>query len=201
MSFCESDDEFSSYSSSPTLQLPGNLALQSNKNTAQVLPLDCFYKTVLQDLLLSRNDSFFNYLFSQIFSRRVKARLNDKELKYEELRQHFSQLRKAYYATFSSDAILDFGPFLTSSYNGGREGYVAAQMVMGTFSSQSQESESEQEDSCSSSKSSPSHVAVADTLEVQWVEGKDGEVRRISRFDRTTSPVTPTAEKSAYILH
>lgn len=29
-------------------------------------------------------------------------------------------------------------------------------------------------------------LVVSDTLEVQWVEGKDGEMRRISRLDRTT---------------
>ena len=32
----------------------------------------------------------------------------------------------------------------------------------------------------------PDALVVSDTLEVQWVEGKDGEMRRISRLDRTT---------------
>lgn len=138
-----------------------------------------FYKAVVQDLLLSRNDSFFNYLFSEIFSRKVKATINGKVHSYEDLRQHFLSLRKTYYS-HAADGVLRFGPFLSSSFNGGREGYIAAHMVMASLACNDAEDRA-------SGMLQYNALLVSDTLEVQWVEGKEGEMRRISRFDRTTA--------------
>jgi len=75
--------------------------------------------------------------FSQIFSRKIKANIDNKELSYEELRQHFLSLRKIYYS-HSSDNVLRFGPFLASAENGGREGYIAAHMVMANLADDSE---------------------------------------------------------------
>lgn len=140
--------------------------------------IDRFYKAVLSDLLLSRNDSFFNYLFSQIFSKKVKANIDGKQVSYEELRLHFVHLRRIYFS-HASDGIIKFGPLLANSANGEREGYLAAHMVLASLADSSA-------DDRASGLMQYNALLVTDTLEIQWVEGKDGEARRISRFDRTT---------------
>jgi hypothetical protein len=51
---------------------------------------------VLSDLLICRNDSFFNFLFEQIFSRKLQATINGENVSYDQLRDHFLSLRRAY---------------------------------------------------------------------------------------------------------
>jgi hypothetical protein len=137
--------------------------------------LPSFYKTVLEDLLLSRSDSFFSYVFSQLFSRKVKAEIDGKKVDYDGLFAHFSNLRRTYYS-HSADGVLRFGPFLASSNHGQRAGYLAAHSVVASLV----------HDDPTSTLYQYNTLIVTDTLEVQWMEGKEGEFRRITRFDRTT---------------
>ena len=156
-----------------------------------------FYKAVTTDLLLCRNESFFSYLFSQIFSRKIKAYIDGVPHSYDSLRLHFLKLRKAYF-THAADGLLRWGPVLSAPENGGREGYLAAHFVCATFQSSSTSpssattpSPSEEDDQPSWNTSDEEELRgdtllISDTMEISWVEGKDGEMRRISRFDRVT---------------
>lgn len=262
--------------------------------------LSSFYKKVLSDLLISRNDSFFNYCFEQIFSRKLQASINGNPVTYDQLRLHFLSLRRAYYdahhhhshshhshsshsssssistlphaaSAFAPDgSVLKFGPFLANSTNGGREGYLAAHTILANLinnskwdaspllsaaqlsspdyemkknststpstiadssldktassahssadasgsSSSSDEPEQDKQvennnsprkrrfrnhhsasssyssSSSSSTNSSSSRIrynalVVTDTMEIQWMEGKEGECRKITKFERT----------------
>lgn len=131
---------------------------------------------MLQDLLLSRSDSFFSYIFSQLFSRKVKAEIDGKEVNYDGLFAHFSHLRRTYYS-HSADGVLRFGPFLASTQHGHRDGYLAAHSVVASLV----------HDDPTSTLYHYNTLIVTDTLEVQWMEGKEGEFRRITRFDRRTA--------------
>lgn len=253
-----------------------------------------FYKKVLSDLLISRNDSFFNYCFEQIFSRKLQASINGNPVTYDQLRLHFLSLRRAYYdahhhhssyhsnhsssssistlphaaSAFAPDgSVLKFGPFLANSTNGGREGYLAAHTILANLINNSKwdaspllsaaqlsspphsynhdnegqhdkkktstsspdaslDASSNSLDASSSSSDEPEHdkqvetnsprkrrfknhhsassssstsststtnssrirynaLVVTDTMEIQWMEGKDGECRKITKFERT----------------
>lgn len=74
--------------------------------------------------------------------------------------------------------MLQFGPVLARSSNGERDGYLAAQLVMASLA--------ETKDDHDMGYLHYDALVVTDTLEVSWVEGKDGESRRITRFDRRT---------------
>lgn len=139
--------------------------------------LASFYKVVLEDLLLSRSDSFFTYIFSQLFSRKVKAEIDGKEVDYAGLYAHFSNLRKTYYS-HAADGVLRFGPFLASTHHGHRDGYLAAHSVVASLVADV--------DDPMSTLYQYNTLIVTDTLEVQWMEGKEGEFRRITRFNRST---------------
>lgn len=233
------------------------------------LPLRCapcfapssFYRTVLSDLLITSNDSFFNYAFSQVFSRKLQARINGQHVTYDQLRIHFLQLRKTYYArghgrsreVFADAGTLKFGKMIAQATNGDREGYLAAHTVIanlvnaapsyrppqGPLTSDASSSDSsssssgeegsedeqdvedrEQQDTSSSGfqqqhqglphfhhvsarrspPSSPKRVrynalVVTDTMEIQWMEGIEGECRKITKFDRTMR--RPSSSKCA----
>jgi hypothetical protein len=220
-----------------------------------------FYKKVLFDLLISRNDSFFNYCFEQIFSRKLVAKINGESVSYDQLRLHFLSLRTAYYdahhhhhhqhqpshtaSPFAPDgSVLKFGPFLANSTNGGREGYLAAHTVLANLinnskwdsspllstiqlespssssssspsTSDTSSDEPEQDPESSprkrrirspgSSASSSSHgqrirynaLVVTDTMEIQWMEGKEGECRKITKFERSIRRPTSSASASS----
>lgn len=146
---------------------------------ARVLPLESFYRVVLVDLLTSRSNDFFDFIFSQLFSRKVKGNLNGKAVGYEELHAHFRALRATYFA-HTADGVLRFGPFLASSNHGERDGYLAAASVVASLAQDTAENHA-------AGQLHYNALMVTDTLEVQWVEGKAGESRRITRFDRTTT--------------
>lgn len=136
-----------------------------------------FYKTVLTDLLLSRSDSFFSYIFGQLFSRKVKAEIDGKVVDYAGLYAHFAHLRKAYYS-HAADGVLRFGPLLASTSHGHRDGYLAAHSVVASLVADVEDP--------ASTLYQYNTLIVTDTLEVQWMEGKEGEFRRITRFNRST---------------
>ena len=138
-----------------------------------------FYRAVLVDLLTSRSNDFFDFIFGQLFSRKVKGNLNGKAVGYEELHAHFRALRATYFA-HTADGVLRFGPFLASSKHGERDGYLAAASVVASLAQDSAENHA-------AGQLHYNALMVTDTLEVQWVEGKAGESRRITRFDRTTT--------------
>ncbi|KAL7005182.1 hypothetical protein EMMF5_005291 [Cystobasidiomycetes sp. EMM_F5] len=161
-----------------TKQQHAGHSLQAPHKQPSVLPLDSFYKTVTTDLLFCRNESFFSFLFSQIFSRKVKAYVDGKCLGYDDLRSHFIALRRRYFA-HAADGVLRWGPTVAQPSNGGREGYLAAHFVCASLASSSS-------DDRANGLLQYNTLLITDTLEIQWVEGKEGEMRRISRFDRTT---------------
>lgn len=248
-----------------------------------LLPTTSFYKKVLSDLLICRNESFFNFCFEQIFSRKLQASINGEAVSYDQLRMHFLSLRHAYYDAHASSAsssasssssslstlphaasafapdgsVLKFGPFLANSTNGGREGYLAAHTVLANLINAKWESSpllsaaqlmspsdneqptskqnipsacpSEESSSSSSSSDEPEQeqdiettprkrrirssihgaghhhrikynaLVVTDTMEIQWMEGKEGECRKITKFERTIRRPSSSSSSSSKI--